>query len=108
MSTRGRYMQSCAWEIKPNGLQWAVHSQLIRRAGLVGAKKIKHEEADGAIQVLRTDDAEMTEGEIDESRDRTTGGQEFEPFGPEGALSFLGGEEDGSFRCFGGFRQSRL
>lgn len=49
-------------KIKPNGLHCAVQSQLIRRAGLIGAEKIKPEEDDEFAQSLRADDAEMTGG----------------------------------------------
>ena len=80
-------------EINPKGLHWAVQHQLIRRACLIGTKEIKPGEADGFIQAHRTSDADSTSGEIEESRDHMTGGQEFEPFYSEIALRCLGGEE---------------
>ena len=66
--------------MKPKGLHWAVQSQLIRRAGIVGTKKIKHAGVDGFSQALRTADAEFTEGGITESLEHMSGGQVFGPF----------------------------
>ena len=66
--------------MKPNGIHWAAHAQLIRRGGLVGAKKIKHDEAGGFIQALRAADVGSKEEKIEESRDHIMGGGGFLQF----------------------------
>ena len=58
--------------MKENGIHWTAHAQLIRRGGLVGAKTIKTEEADGFSQALRASDVAATEAKINESRAQTT------------------------------------
>ena len=90
-------------KIKPKGLHRAVQSQLIRRAGLIGTKKIKPAEVDGFIQELRNADDGATSGKIEESRDHVTGGQEFESFSPEIDIPCLSGEEMDPFMSLADF-----
>ena len=63
-------------KMKPTGIHWTAHAQLIRLGGLIGTKKIKPDEVGGFIQALRASDVEPKEEKIETARDRTNGGQD--------------------------------
>ena len=79
--------------MKPNGILWSVQAKLIRRGGLVGAKKIKPEEADSFIQSLRSADAGPKEEKIEEPRDHIAGGQ-LPPIPERATMDFAMGTDE--------------